>query len=580
MTFIQVLATAGGFEVSSTLDGDAIDLTVYEDTTGDGSANNQETFTLTGGTETFDSGNFDLSAGNSLWWTASASDDTDITTSGDVQSFEEAGATLTWTSDADLEESQDDSGYAHESIASTPNDDAGEIRRGYSYQDNPDSVYDSGLVGWWPLTDESAQDYSGNGNDGTNAYITTGVAGRSGIEAFEFDGINTKIDTGNSTNYNTQTFSAWIRPERHGNDFGNIFSKNSYYASSESDFPIHFNVRDGNVSGQVDEVLLGLSSGNDFIRDTEIGGAITYNEWQHVVGIHRDNGVCEVWVDGTQVASTTITYAISDNSRPLTIGASAFERDGGTDENEFQGVMCDLRHYDRALSSQEIQTLYEWGSADLARPPGASENGVARYALDGDATDSFGTNDGAESGITYSSDSIRGQSAIANGNSEYIDTGIATLTPPITVSLWAKADINNSEMPFGNWNSTSDDFYFQNDVGDWKVQHDADGTGIEARITGASVEDGWSHLVSVIDGSELKLYLNGYLGASSADTNTSTIDNGNNFYICNTPGTSHAMTYPVDEVRIYDRALSQREVFELYRWGTFGRDMRKDLVTK
>ena len=31
----------------------------------------------------------------------------------------------------------------------------------------------------------------------------------------------------------------------------------------------------------------------------------------------------------------------------------------------------------------------------------------------------------------------------------------------------------------------------------------------------------------------------------------------------------------LDDVRIYDKALSPSEVFELYRWGTRGRDMRK-----
>mgnify|MGYP006279220237 FL=1 len=75
---------SGGLEITTSLNGDTAKITFYEDTTGNGEPDNQETFMLTGGTESFDSSNFDLSQGNEAWWSINLENDSNIETAGQV----------------------------------------------------------------------------------------------------------------------------------------------------------------------------------------------------------------------------------------------------------------------------------------------------------------------------------------------------------------------------------------------------------------------------------------------------------------------------------------------------------------
>lgn len=66
---------------TSTVNADNVDVTLFEDTNNDGSTDNKETFTLTGGSESFTPSNLDLSAGNYLHYRVTAIDgDSDVTT--------------------------------------------------------------------------------------------------------------------------------------------------------------------------------------------------------------------------------------------------------------------------------------------------------------------------------------------------------------------------------------------------------------------------------------------------------------------------------------------------------------------
>lgn len=78
---IQVAFSAQSIDSTSTLNGDTTTLLFEEDTNSDGTIDNTEEFTLSGGSESFTPSNLDLSAGNKLWVTVQSEDgDSDITT--------------------------------------------------------------------------------------------------------------------------------------------------------------------------------------------------------------------------------------------------------------------------------------------------------------------------------------------------------------------------------------------------------------------------------------------------------------------------------------------------------------------
>ncbi len=73
--------------------------------------------------------------------------------------------------------------------------------------------------------------------------------------------------------------------------------------------------------------------------------------WRHVVAV-RDGGVLRLYVDGAPVAVSTSFHAREynlNNDRPLTIGLGV--------NDYFDGLMSDLRLYNRALGESEIAGL-------------------------------------------------------------------------------------------------------------------------------------------------------------------------------------------------------------------------------
>ena len=62
-----------------------------------------------------------------------------------------------------------------------------------------------------------------------------------------------------------------------------------------------------------------------------------------------------------------------------------------------------------------------------------------------------------------------------DGSDDYVDTNIASLTAPLTVSMWVNLDDTSSkQFYFGNFNGTNGDLYFLWDSSNsnWKVDDD------------------------------------------------------------------------------------------------------------
>lgn len=98
----------------------------------------------------------------------------------------------------------------------------------------------------------------------------------------------------------------------------------------------------------------------------------------------------------------------------------------------------------------------------------------------------------------------------------------------------------------------------------------ADGTNYRELTSGSGYNDGnWHSVVAVADrGSTMKLYVDGNLIGSTEETNVGSVDSTTNFAVgaLNTGG---AVTYQqfngsIDEVRIYNRALSQEEAVLIF----------------
>ena len=89
-----------------------------------------------------------------------------------------------------------------------------------------------------------------------------------------------------------------------------------------------------------------------------VATAFSVDVWHHAVAVtDTTNTEVILYLDGVEVDRDSYTGALINRDGPLYVG-------GNLDGNGvyFPGDLDDLRIYDRALSAEEVQRLYELGN--------------------------------------------------------------------------------------------------------------------------------------------------------------------------------------------------------------------------
>lgn len=195
------------------------------------------------------------------------------------------------------------------------------------------------------------------------------------------------------------------------------------------------------------------------------------------------------------------------------------------------------------------------------------------YKLDGNSTDSAGSNNGTDHGsIAYNSSfGIINQGAFANGSTQYI-TGNAlnpsSFNTGLSISMWWRQSTVGFGYPFNisggsfgdvqmGLNSSTQLFYAFGGTAGAHGQHN---------VTFTSLANTWYNVVITHNAGTDKLYVNGSLvstdtGVTLTGTGSSGIGIG-----AGTDG-GNAFTGDVDEVGIWTRELSLTDVTQLYNGG-------------
>jgi pimeloyl-ACP methyl ester carboxylesterase len=205
----------------------------------------------------------------------------------------------------------------------------------------------SGLVSWW-TAEGSAKDSSGNTNNGTlqnGATFTTGKVG----QAFSFNGNSQYVtvpDSPSLTQSQEITVEAWVRPaELPTGEWMSVVTKDNPGSG-----PYHLLVRrDGSVSWQVvTSAWVEINSGTDRISP---GG------FSHIAGSYNAaTGAFCVYVNG-KATCTQLSGSMRTNSNALKIGGDLYN------SLFFKGEIDEVSIYNRALSTSEIQAIFNAGSA-------------------------------------------------------------------------------------------------------------------------------------------------------------------------------------------------------------------------
>jgi hypothetical protein len=210
----------------------------------------------------------------------------------------------------------------------------------------------SGLVCYWKFDEGSgstASDSSGNGNNGViyNAAWVDGIYGK----ALYFNGIDSYVEVPSSSVLNNANFTimAWINMSAYvGNTQVRIVSKQATQPNSYG-LEIFGNGYAGSTGNQLTTHSGDGSVWVNLMSDTRL----SIKTWYHVAATHEGT-TSRLYINGTLDKEGTTTTQTTDNAAPLTIGCE--KQTGQAPEFFFNGVIDEVKVFNRTLSQQEIQT--------------------------------------------------------------------------------------------------------------------------------------------------------------------------------------------------------------------------------
>jgi len=375
--------------------------------------------------------------------------------------------------------------------------------------------------------------YNMNGGSGvTNCNWT---AGKSGY-GIQFDGVDDyMLLPNNAFNSSSQgTIELWVRPQ--------LFNGNrhAFLFSSERDGSgyLFLEIESGKLHW-------GFLSGSSWVPDGYGTNIASFGQWHHIAMTMNSTG-WNVWLDGNldpiSYGSGTYTYFFASivGTQVNRIGHSVYYASGARWLN---GTLDEFAIHNRSLSASEIQQHY---SAGKARHDNWDQNGKWGSALKFD-----GVNDYV---------SIPANPLFVFNTSNY------------SISQWVyvnnSSDLNShAGLVSTYWGGNSS----------WFTQLSPSGSGNYGFYDGGAHFDSgvavkygqWSQFVVVREGpgpNQMKMYLNGI-----SIYNFTTIANAstcNKLYVGGLGPEQYAPSYQfkgsIDEVRVWNRSISQAEVTQYY----------------
>ena len=311
------------------------------------------------------------------------------------------------------------------------------------------------------------------------------------------------------------------------------------------------------------------------------GSIITYpvveNTLYHVA-IVKNNNTTTVYVNGQNIGSMSVSF--NENTRSLIVGAGGTPYASGY---SFNGIIDNLRFYNRVLTTSEIQALYQENSTPITNT--APNNGlVAEYLFNGNANDTSGNNNhGTVNGAVLTTDRFGNTDSayLFDGVDDYISISSisTTIVSYITMSAWVNAKPQNTD------NYTAGGIVLNG--GDYEFAITANTNSIRYALTGVTPVPSWTDtgidtslnqwsLISIVyDGTKIITYLNGQQVDSRNFSGSMPGTIGYPFGIGaryleqggSVPlnGWYSLFNGKIDDVRIYNRALSASEIQALYQ---------------
>ena len=302
------------------------------------------------------------------------------------------------------------------------------------------------------------------------------------------------------------------------------------------------------------------------------------NSWHHAVGV-KDASASKIYIyiDGSLNNEASVTIGDTDSNQGLIIGSGHLGR-------YMEVIMDEVSVWNDALTATEVTALYNSGSPiNAASNSGdytSSENLQGYWRMNEGtgstvADDSDNSNTATLSGASWSS-TVPDYSLSFDGSNDYISVtnNLAGSYTAFTISTWVKVDDYGDNDP---------DFIL--DVGTSgngrRINLSISTNGFNASLEGvgsnifdvyasSSNTTDWQHVVFNWSGTDYaRIFINGTQAAETTDisSGTLTLESGDSFNIGKRFSGAHYFPGDIDEMSIWNEALTSSEITALYNTG-------------
>ncbi|MDO8619660.1 MAG: DUF2341 domain-containing protein [Candidatus Daviesbacteria bacterium] len=434
-----------------------------------------------------------------------------------------------------------------------------------------------GPVAYWKFDDgqgTTTQDSASSNNDGTLSGTTIPTWQTEDLcvsgKCLFFDGSTSYVDGGNNASLRPTkvTASAWIR--------------GIYTASAHHRIIAEYDGTNNNfILGIYDKKLYGFVWVGNTQYNFNGNTTLSDNTWYHA-SMTYDGETVTLYLNGKVDGTLT---SPSGNMDSDTVNLRIGNDSSGA--AYFKGFIDEPKVYPYARTAAQIKTDYNSHGAGTAKGAGTTlgattqdylSNGLVGYwkmdESSGNAADSSGNSNTGTwngTGASHYSAGKFGNGGGFNGTDDYATGTLSSSLQPtrITISLWWQAQSTGSNQYIIDTNGDNSNYGYT-------IQTNANITGYYVTLGGVASDQltnytftagNWYHFIATYDGSSIITYINGARQSSFSISSSPNITySGGAFNIGRNNNNSYFIKGILDEIRVYNRALSPKEVSDLYNW--------------
>ncbi|MEO8667887.1 MAG: LamG domain-containing protein [Bauldia sp.] len=215
-----------------------------------------------------------------------------------------------------------------------------------------------GLVGYWKFEGAGVADSSGKNNDGV--YVNSGPVGALFGQALKLKGDNNSHVSIPATQSlaafsDEITVTAWVLPRVVPTDYRVVVSRQIGTLKHPDQFYLGFGPANGEIHYKWH--LGTIEDGQVHDRAIYTGDPVA-GRWINMAGVY-DGKTMRLYINGIEIGRQKQTGRIQVDDNPVTIGAEENGAEPLVVEGEFDGLIDEVRIYNRALSPAEVKAIFE-----------------------------------------------------------------------------------------------------------------------------------------------------------------------------------------------------------------------------